>query len=482
MEPKESCCRIEQLLRENAVQILDSDKISEGAHSYVAYKIKLENEEVQRRYSEFESLRSTLLKLHPACIIPPLPEKTSLAQYATKQNRAKDDVLMIEKRKRMLQSFLKRISLHFVLSKEHTFHRFFENVPWSEVLHSLPNTNPSKKTDSPTTSVMSQSVTNSDSSLRISDSLEDLRKPDPRFQECESYTNNFEHSISNTEKAQRKVTKKLGDLASDYSELGACLNAVSLNESEELASAIEKIGQAVDSSFMSTRALANKLQHDVNEPMQEYEQYSISIRKILKARNKKHVQLEGIIDTLAHKKSSLEELEKSEAESKRLEEVLRNSNHPEEPEVHSLSATDQVPEFDLESEELQETHQSSGDGGNNSSLNSTSSTATKRRSFLGKISHKIHGIVDNDPEATRRLQITKSRDQIASLEEQLEQCSQELTNTSTEIQLNLDFFQRQKEYDLREILLSYAKAHLEWCQTNLEAWQEASEEVNKISN
>ncbi|ORX92654.1 PX-domain-containing protein [Basidiobolus meristosporus CBS 931.73] len=477
MEAQEPCCRIEKLLAEHEIQILDSDKMSEGAHSFIVYKIKIEDVEVKRRYSEFESLRSTLLKLHPSCIIPPLPEKTSLAQYATKQNRAKNDVLMIQKRKRMLQSFLKRISMHFVLSKEHIFHRFFEDLPWSEVVQSVPAAN-SKKADSPTSSAMSHSRTNSESTVRLSDSLEDLRKPDPRFQECETYTSKFEHSIANTEKAQRKLTKKLGDLAADYSEFGACLNAVSLNESEELASAIERVGQAVDSSFLSTKTLANSLQYEFNEPLQEYEQYSVTIRKILKARGKKYTQLEGIIDSLKHKKAALEELEKSEAESKRLEEVLRSSDAPEGPEVHSLAATDQVPELENGVEELQVTDLSNGSNGTSAG---ETSTVTKRRSFLGKISHKIHGIVDNDPEATRRLQITKNRDQIESLEDQLEECSQDLSSTSSEIQLNLDFFQRQKEYDLRGILLNYAKAHLAWCQTNLQAWQEASEEVDKIT-
>lgn len=34
--------------------------------------------EVKRRYSEFESLRKSLLKLYPILLIPPIPEKHTL--------------------------------------------------------------------------------------------------------------------------------------------------------------------------------------------------------------------------------------------------------------------------------------------------------------------------------------------------------------------------------------------------------------------
>jgi hypothetical protein len=46
-----------------------------------------------------------------------------LAEYAQKQ---KDDSHLIEKRKRMLERFLNRISEHPVLKNEHVFHRFLD--------------------------------------------------------------------------------------------------------------------------------------------------------------------------------------------------------------------------------------------------------------------------------------------------------------------------------------------------------------------
>ena len=90
-----------------------------------------QNAEARHRYSEFESLRSNLTKLYPTLIIPPIPSKQSISDYAIKQAKAREDVAMIARRKRMLQTFLNRIARHPILSNEHVFHRFLQGeVSW----------------------------------------------------------------------------------------------------------------------------------------------------------------------------------------------------------------------------------------------------------------------------------------------------------------------------------------------------------------
>ena len=70
--------------------------------------IRKQGLEVKRRYSEFASLRATLVNLHPTLIIPPIPEKHTMADYAAKPTKAKEDAGIIELRKRMLAVFLNR--------------------------------------------------------------------------------------------------------------------------------------------------------------------------------------------------------------------------------------------------------------------------------------------------------------------------------------------------------------------------------------
>jgi hypothetical protein len=87
--------------------------------------------EGRHRYSEFESLRANLMRLYPTLIIPPIPDKQTIGDYAAKQGKAKEDAAMIARRKRMLQTFLTRVARHPILSNEHVFHRFLDGeVSW----------------------------------------------------------------------------------------------------------------------------------------------------------------------------------------------------------------------------------------------------------------------------------------------------------------------------------------------------------------
>lgn len=130
-------------------QITDALKTSENSTSpYIAYVIRSgvssrhkilgkmlivrsQTAEARHRYSEFESLRLNLTKLYPTLIIPPIPSKQTIGDYAIKQAKAREDTAMIARRKRMLQTFLNRIARHPILSNEHVFHRFLQGeVSW----------------------------------------------------------------------------------------------------------------------------------------------------------------------------------------------------------------------------------------------------------------------------------------------------------------------------------------------------------------
>jgi len=91
----------------------------------------VKNTEARHRYSEFESLRESLSKLYPTLIVPPIPSKQTIGDYAVKQGKAKEDATLIARRKRLLQTFLNRLARHPILSNEHVFHRFLDGeVSW----------------------------------------------------------------------------------------------------------------------------------------------------------------------------------------------------------------------------------------------------------------------------------------------------------------------------------------------------------------
>jgi sorting nexin-4 len=141
-------------------QIVDALKTSANSSSpYITYVIRTgvsrssrplynvvtssQDAEARHRYSEFESLRESLSKLYPTLIIPPIPSKQTLGDYAVKQAKAKEDAALIARRKRMLQTFLNRLGRHPILSTEHVFHRFLDGeVSW---VRAFPTLSPNRR-------------------------------------------------------------------------------------------------------------------------------------------------------------------------------------------------------------------------------------------------------------------------------------------------------------------------------------------------
>ncbi|CAO3643279.1 unnamed protein product [Cunninghamella blakesleeana] len=511
-----SCtCNINCLLstNDNFIFITGSQKQSDtpAGKSYVTYNIRLANLETKHRYSEFESLCKSLARLHPTVIVPPIPEKHSLVDYAALQTRVKDDLAMIEKRKRMLQTFLNRVAKHPVLGRDHVFHRFLENgVPWSDVLHSPPLSvlpkNPLQLTvqnntvsTHGTNNVLTSHLIPTPSAAYI------LKNPDTKFEESEQFTYRIANYMNNNlEKNQRKVVRRLGELANDYAELGAVYNGFSLNEEGELANAIEKIGQAVDASYSNTGEMVTMLEGDFAEPIQEYAQFAQTIKQVLRFRHLKHAQVEAIESSLKNKQESLDVLSEMEGEARRLEEAIarehtigQNAVDVDELNNGTVDANgDLINPYQQNGSSTLEnnpyaTHHNNDQQGpqRRSSVTSSTNYSAKRRSrntwsgpmqMVNAVGHTLQGLIDVDPVATRRNQIGKTKDAIAVLEEALDITRNDLQGISKDVQDDLDRFQQEKIKDLKEMLIAYAKAHIRYCQQNLDSWNEVKSEIDNI--
>lgn len=144
--------RIEQILYENPdlpILIVDAGKSLENGGKFIVYTIRTgvspqsssdlhamlltswQDLEVRRRYSEFASLRDALSRLHPTLIIPPIPEKHTMADYAANPTKAKQDQQIIDLRKRMLAVFLNRCRQMDDVRNDGVWWRFLDpNASW----------------------------------------------------------------------------------------------------------------------------------------------------------------------------------------------------------------------------------------------------------------------------------------------------------------------------------------------------------------
>ena len=265
-------------------------------------------------------------------------------------------------------------------------------------------------------------------------------------QELDPYFNNFEAATrelelllqGNIEKVNRRTLTHLSALATDMAELGARYNAFSLSEqSPTVAAAIERIGQAVDSSYIATEELSSTLGANFAEPMRESAQFAGVVRGVLRFRIMKRIQEEMTKDEIASKRAQLETLERSELEAKRIEQYLSSGGQPGGPPPKRSASSAST--RSIRSEANVNTRQ---EGEDTASIDSdfppthgdiSASTPSaphgaqeperprsKSQSggfvanrIFGRLSHTFQGIVDVDPERTRRDQIGKTKESLA---------------------------------------------------------------------
>jgi len=280
-----------------------------------------------------------------------------------------------------------------------------------------------------------------------------------------------------------------------------------------LASAIEKTGQAIDATYLSTTVMLQEIESRFAEPLHEYSQFAQIIRKLLLYRHQKHLQYEMTQASIETKRAQLAELERVEAEAARLASALTNGGRermpprfsPSAPNSSTASGTSERQSEQTPAEHEGEDRESEVDDSQVGTISSReeigqiaehepepdyadlphyNTPIPKRRTpgmgLLNALSYTIHGMMDVDPETARRNNITKTRETIAQLEDGLRLCAQDLKYASVAIQTDLDRFQRQKVADIRDMAIALAMAHRDWCKKNLEAWEEVQKELKEI--
>ena len=460
--------------RGSLTQITDALTSSEfSAAGYVVYVIVSPNAEAKRRYSEFEALRSVLVQLHPTLIIPPIPSKHTLSDYALKQNKAKDDPVIIERRKRMLQRFLNRCDAHPVLRRDSVFTRFLDSRnSWHEIKSAPPVSNlPKSNLAAPPEYPADANAPLSYKAMPVPTVVRKLHSPNARFQDSEAFTSRFESMMANNvELAERRLVRRWHDLSADYAELGALFNAQSLSESPHIAPAVERVGQAADATYMSYNDMLGSWEARVSEVVHEYTQYAKILQGILRWRHLKHQQLEIAQDDLANKKQQLADLEHIEAEYARLSSAMEiggrglSSRPPPAPMQHSVYGRA------AEEEDEEQREEAGLDAAPASSAPPPPPPAatlppprTGSRGLLGSLSQTLQNVMDMDPDKTRQSTISRLREEVMLLGEGVQLGEKDVKYVTDTIQASLDRFQRLKVADLRQMVLDCAHLHRDLC-------------------
>lgn len=300
---------------------------------------------------------------------------------------------------------------------------------------------------------------------------------DPYFVNFENTTKDIENLLQGPmEKTNRRLLLHLGNWGEDMADLGARFNAFSLSEqSQSLAAAIEKTGQAVDSTYIGTTELASSLSASFSEPMRESAQFAGVVRSVLRYRVMKRIQEDMTKDELEKKRALLENLEASEAEAKRLQQHLSGTGHAPPTRSRAASNSSQRSEtagppprgeddrasidsdFPPTHGDTPSASQGAPDSGNSPPSSPHKKTASGNfvtNKLFGSITHAFRGMADVDPEKTRRDQIGKTRDSLVQLEQALGVAEKDTKDASSGVMKDLRRFQEEKENDLRRYMVS----------------------------
>jgi len=303
-------------------------------------------------------------------------------------------------------------------------------------------------------------------------------------QDLDVYFTAFETSIKELEtqlagpleKVNRRTLSHLSSLASDLSELGARYNAFALSEpAPTLAPAIERIGQAADSSYIATEELSSSLGASFAEPMRENAQFAGVVRNVLRYRVLKRVQQDMTTDELNKKRALLDQLERSEAEARRIDQYLsssqqipaprRSTSMREPPTQHRRDGSgEDTASIDSDfppthgdfssapSAKIGAPERSGGSPGHKKAASGGNSITGR---IFGPIRHAVQGVVDVDPERTRRDLIGKTRESISQLELAQVAAAQDVKDASASVLKDLKRFQREKEDDLKRYMVCF---------------------------
>ncbi|XP_053408760.1 sorting nexin-4-like [Mercenaria mercenaria] len=239
-----------------------------------------------RRYSEFELLRNYLDIMHPALVIPPLPEKK--ATY-TWQNMATDkfEPEFIERRRAALEIFLLRCAAHPVLCLDKIFIGFLQkDEGWKDSVYAT------------------EFQSKAESRLKAISASFRLKKPDKRFEEVKNYSGELQSNIANLLKVRARMADHqygIHKIHANYHRVFNEWSGIEKEMSEPLQSAAHYMNvdsQSIDAILEEEEQYADQLK--------EYMAFGESLRSVCRKYECMQYDQERAEDSLSSKTSQKE--------------------------------------------------------------------------------------------------------------------------------------------------------------------------------
>ncbi|GMM43698.1 Atg20 protein [Pichia kluyveri] len=381
--------RIADIIKEGGddlvIEITEASKSNDvhghNLQGFIVYFIKFGIISVKRRYSEFESLRTCLIKQFPTLIIPPIPEKQSLKSniafttsnslgFATStfsnnisdhnknethssnglssnsiDSEHKDDgflrryesdpiINLVDYRKRMLSEFLNKCMKIKLLVKSKFFLHFLDpEINFMDYVNDNENHTFYK------TSIFQLSpidpLNNLENQLYLtlpiplsSDShLFKELADEEQFQKFVSFETKFikyEMVLNNITKINKRILKNISSLSNDLSDLGSMYNQLSLLQD---SNKIEQIGKLFERHTILLSSLGNSINVGFLDKLIELKNFSTTCKELMEYNRKKIIQFKLIEKELYNTRSRYKRYETEEIRIRKIDQKTENALH-----------------------------------------------------------------------------------------------------------------------------------------------------------
>lgn len=240
---------------------------------------------VRRRFTDFVFLYKVLCREYPQCAVPPLPDKHKM-EYVRGDRFGPD---FTHRRAHSLHRFLKRLALHPTLRRAALLLIFLESSDWNSTMRSHPK----------------RSISVSESGTSVFDNFADtfvnafskVHKPDKRFIEVREKADKLDEDLGHVSRIIARLARREGDLESDYSDLS--IQFMKLGALEPgVEGPVHAFAQGVEETAKGITALKEHTDQNYLGSLRDMEAYTSSLKSLLKSREQKQLDYEGLTEYL----------------------------------------------------------------------------------------------------------------------------------------------------------------------------------------
>lgn len=240
---------------------------------------------VRRRFTDFVFLYKTLHREYVACAVPPLPDKHKM-EYVRGDRFGPD---FTQRRAHSLHRFLKRLTLHPILRRSTLLTIFLESPDWNAHMRLRP----------------SRGSSASDQNNSVFDNLTDtfvnafskLHKPDKRFIEVREKADKLDEDLGHVEKIVARVARREADLESDYMDLSSQFTRL-IGLEPDVETPLNSFAHCVEQTAKGMSGLKEHTDQNYLGSLRDMEAYIVAIKALLKMREQKQLDFEGLTEYL----------------------------------------------------------------------------------------------------------------------------------------------------------------------------------------